>query len=138
MMSTFTVSDYLIDSPNNKEYIQFQNQLLKNRQMQNRQFGHNQISLNQFNNYYNVSPQQYNGSDQYRRNASISGYQNNPSNLNNKEGLMINTKELVNGRNNNLNNGMNDSNGMQNMYNFNNNDQNVIMLNYLIYIYIEN
>jgi len=123
-MSTFTVSDYLIDSPNNKEYIQFQNQLLKNRQMQNRQFAHDQLSLSQFNNYYNVTPQQYNGSDQYKRNVFIN---DNPSNFNNKEGLTINTKKLGKERNNNLNNNMVDSNELPNMYNFNNNNQNVMM-----------
>jgi len=113
MMSTFTVSDYMTESPNyDQEYIQLQNQLLKQQQLQNRQYGRDQLTLSQFNNVYNVSPQQYTMSDQYRRNVPIL---NNKSNQivnpndeslkinNHNKSLMLSAKKLVKGRNVNRN-----------------------------------
>jgi len=114
MMSTFTVSDYMTESPNyDQEYIQLQNQLLKQQQLQNRQYGRDQLTLSQFNNVYNVSPQQYTMSDQYRRNVPI--LNNNKSNQmvnpndeslkinDHNKSLMLSAKKLVKGRNVNKN-----------------------------------
>jgi len=107
MISTFTVSDYLTDSPNyDQEYLQLQNQLLKNQQLQNRQYGRDQLTLSQFNNVYNVTPQQYTMSDQYRRNVSIinsksSKNENDPSlKFNHNKSLMLSAKKLVKGKKN--------------------------------------
>jgi len=110
MMSTFTVSDYLTESPNyDQEYMQLQNQLLKQQQLQNKQYGREQLTMSQFNNVYNVSPQQYNISDQYRRNVPI--LHSNPNQVSNEndsygrvnanKSLMLSAKKLVKGRNNN-------------------------------------
>ena len=129
-MSTFTVSDYLIDSPENKEYPPFQNQLVKNQQIQNRQYGRDQLTLSQFNNIYHVAPQQYTISDQYRRNVSIinshSDQKINPKDPTrvNKESLMISAKKLVKGRKNNVNNCRVSPNGNQKMNNNNSNSNN--------------
>jgi len=106
MMSTFTVSDYLSESPNHDpESMHLQNQLLKKQQLQNKQFGREQLTLSQYNNIYNVSPQHYNISDQYRRNVPILNTDPNQDNYTgrpNNKSLMLSAKKLVKGRNNNI------------------------------------
>jgi len=116
MMSTFTVSDYMKESPNyDQEYIKLQNELLKNQQLQNRQYGRDQLTLSQFNYVYNVSPQQYTISDQYRRNKPILNSKPNQNETslkvnNHNKSLMLSAKKLIKGRN--VNNNVNQNSNM--------------------------
>ncbi|ORX61002.1 hypothetical protein BCR36DRAFT_365587 [Piromyces finnis] len=101
MMSTFTVSDYLTESPNrDQEYMQLQNQLLKKQQLQNKQNGRGQLTMNQYNNAYNESPKQYYMSDQYGRNIPMINNNSNQAITHNNMMMMQNSKNFVKGNNN--------------------------------------